>query len=155
MGQDPWPIVFDEEMQSHEPAAGDGGTPRLVRLPSFSDARGELTVAEGDALPFPVARCFVVRDVPAGAARAQHAQRRSHELLSCVVGACTVELWWQGRNEVHRLAGPDTALHVPPGIWVECREFSDDALLLVLCSHPYDPENQITDFGEFQAGRGE
>jgi UDP-2-acetamido-3-amino-2,3-dideoxy-glucuronate N-acetyltransferase len=155
MGQDLWPIVFDEEMSSPEPAAVAGGTPRLVRLPSFLDARGELIVAEGDALPFPVARYFVVRDVPAGAVRAQHAQRRSHELLSCVLGACTVELWWRGGSEVHRLADPGTALHVPPRVWVECREFSDDALLLVLCSRRYDPEDQIADFGEFQAGRGE
>jgi UDP-2-acetamido-3-amino-2,3-dideoxy-glucuronate N-acetyltransferase len=155
MEQDLWPIVFDEEMSLPEPAAVDGGTPRLLRLPSYIDARGGLTVADGEALPFSAARYFVVRDVPAGAVRAQHAQRRSHELLSCVAGACTVELWWRGGNEVHRLADPDTALHVPPRVWVECREFSEDALLLVLCSRPYDPEDQMTDFGEFRAGNGE
>ncbi len=123
-----------------------------MRLPSFVDERGMLSVAEiGDVLPFPVVRYFLVAEVPPDKARAQHAQRRSHELLSCIAGACTVEVRWHAGNAVHRLADPGTALHVPPGVWVECREFSEDALLLVLCSHPYDPSEQITDFGEFQA----
>jgi UDP-2-acetamido-3-amino-2,3-dideoxy-glucuronate N-acetyltransferase len=147
--------VFDEEMSPPEPAAVEGGEPRLLRLPSFVDERGVLSVAEiGESLPFTAARYFLVREVPPGAARAQHAQRHNHELLSCVAGACTVEVRWRAGNAVHRLADPATALHVPPGVWVECREFSDDALLLVLCSHPHDPSDQITDFGEFESGRG-
>jgi UDP-2-acetamido-3-amino-2,3-dideoxy-glucuronate N-acetyltransferase len=147
--------VFDEEMASLEPVPTDTGAPKLVRLSSFADARGVLSVAEaGGSLPFPVARYFVVRDVPAGATRAQHAQRHGHELLSCVTGDCTVEVRWAGGEETHRLADPATALHVPPGVWVECREFSANALLVVLCSEPYDPEDQVTDFEEFQSGRG-
>jgi hypothetical protein len=53
---------------------------------------------------------------------------------------------------VHRLADPGIALHVPPWVWVECRDFTDDAVLLVLCSLPYDPGDQITDLAEFEAG---
>lgn len=124
-------------------------------LPSFVDERGTLSVAEiGESLPFRAARYFLVRDVPPGAARAQHAQRQGHELLSCVAGACAVEVRWHGGDAVHRLADPGTALYVPPGVWMECREFSEDALLLVLCSHPYDPRDQVADFGEFQARPG-
>jgi dTDP-4-dehydrorhamnose 3,5-epimerase-like enzyme len=117
--------------------------PRILRLPSFSDERGTLAVAEGDALPFAVARYFVIRGVPQGQKRAGHAQLRGHELLTCLTGACTVELRWDGRQEAHRLEGPETSLHVPPEVWVECRDFSPDAALLVLCSHPYDAEEQV------------
>lgn len=135
-------------------AISAGRAPRLMRLPTFADARGVLTAAEaGGALPFPAVRYFVIRDVPADATRAQHAQRRGHELLSCVAGACTVEARWHTGSAVHRLADPASALYLPPWVWVECREFSDDAVLVVLCSHPYDPVDQITDFGEFQSGR--
>jgi UDP-2-acetamido-3-amino-2,3-dideoxy-glucuronate N-acetyltransferase len=145
--------VFDEEMASLEPAPADDGAPSLVRLPSFADARGVLSVAEtGGSLPFVAERYFLVRGVPPGAARAQHAQGRGHELISCVAGACTVEVWWEGGNAVHRLEEPGTALHVPPGVWVECREFSADAILLVLCSEPYDPADQVTDFESFRSG---
>ena len=147
-------MVFDERMPPLESAVAVGGAPRLVRLPSFVDARGTLTAADTDGcLPFPVARYFLVRDVPADAARAQHAQRHGHELISCVGGACTVEVSWDTGSATHRLADPAVALHVPPRVWVECREFSAEAVLLVLCSHPYDPLAQITDFAEFQSGR--
>jgi len=102
-----------------------------------------LAMAEGEDLPFPVARYFVVRDVPVGETRGQHLQLEGHELLSCVAGACTVELRWAGGEATYRLEGPEQALHVPPGIWVECRDFSADAALLVLCSNPYDPRDQV------------
>ncbi len=124
--------------------------PRLVKLRTYADARGALTVAEGEeALPFSVVRYFLVRDVPAGATRAEHAQRVGHEVLCCVAGGCTVELIWRGGRGSHRLADPETALYVPPRVWVRCREFSSDAALLVLCSHVYDPSDQITDYDEF------
>ncbi len=146
-------MVFDEPMGSLESATASGTVPSVVKLASVADTRGTLFAAEGDeVLPFPAVRYFLVHDVPLGAARAQHAQRRGEELLSCPVGACTVELWWQGGHAVHRLDDPGAALHLPPWVWVECREFSDDVLLLVLCSEPYDPGDQLTDFAEFEAG---
>lgn len=117
--------------------------PRLLRLPSVEEARGALTVAEGEDLPFSVARYFVVRGVPAGAARGQHLQLEGHELLSCLAGACTAEVRWSGGAATYRLESPEQALHVPAGIWVECRDFTADAVLLVLCSNAYDPEDQV------------
>jgi len=146
-------MVFDERMGSLESAAATGAEPRVLTLASIADARGTLIAADsGEGLPFSAARYFLIRDVPPGAVRARHAQRQNEELLSCPVGACTVELWWQGGHTVHRLADPETALYLPPWVWVECREFSDDALLLVLCSRPHDPGDHITDFDEFEAG---
>lgn len=116
----------------------------LFRLPSFADARGVLTVADGEeCLPFPVARYFVVRDVPAGEARGRHQQLEGHELLSCVAGACTVELHREGEEATYRLNSPEQAVHVPPRTWVECRDFTADAVLLVLCSNAYDPLDQV------------
>lgn len=118
----------------------------LLRLPTFADARGALTVAEGEErLPFPVARYFVVRDVPAGEARGRHQQLEGHELISCVAGACTVELRGSDGEAVYRLNSPEQAVHVPPRTWVECREFTADAVLLVLCSNAYDPLDQVSE----------
>ena len=139
-------------MRSVQSAAASGAAPRIVSLDPITDARGTLAAADSDALPFSPVRYFVIHDVPQEAIRARHALRQGQELLSCVSGSCTVEVRWQSGHAVHRLAGPATALHLPPWVWVECREFSGDAVLLVLCSLPYDPLDQITDFGEFEAG---
>jgi dTDP-4-dehydrorhamnose 3,5-epimerase-like enzyme len=120
--------------------------PRLIRLPTIADERGALSVADGaDWIPFPVARYFVIRDVPPGKTRAGHAQLQGHELLSCVAGECKVETRWEGGAASYRLNGPEQALHVPPGTWLECSEFSPGAVLLVLCSNAYDAADQTTE----------
>src|SRR4051794_17616501 len=107
-------MVFDERMGRLESTPATGVAPRVVKLASFEDARGTLIAANGgEALPFRAVRYFFVRDVPPGTARAQHAQRRGDELISCPVGGCTVEVRWRGGHAVHRLADPETALHVP------------------------------------------
>src|SRR6478672_3394966 len=104
-------MVFDERMGRLESAPATGVAPRVVKLASFEDARGTLVAADGDeVLPFSAVRYFLVRDVPRGSARSQHAQRRGEELISCPVGACTVEVRWHGGHATHRLAGPETAL---------------------------------------------
>ncbi|MGN6814982.1 MAG: sugar 3,4-ketoisomerase [Solirubrobacterales bacterium] len=116
----------------------------LLHLPTFADPRGALTVAEGEErLPFAVARYFVVRGVPAGETRGRHQQLEGHELISCVAGACTVELRGSEGEATYRLEGPEQAVHVPPRTWVECRDFTADAVLLVLCSNVYDPLDQV------------
>ncbi len=139
-------------MGSLESAAATGAAPRMLRLTSIVEARGTLTAADTELLPFPAVRYFHVRDVPPGAVRAGHALRHGEELLSCPVGGCTVEVRWRDGHAVHRLADPETALHLPPWVWVECREFSEDAVLLVLCSLPYDRGDHITERAEFESG---
>jgi dTDP-4-dehydrorhamnose 3,5-epimerase-like enzyme len=139
-------------MSSSRPAA-PVAVPRVVNLNAFADSRGTLVAADGsESLPFPPVRYFLIHGVPAGATRGGHALRHGQELLSCVAGACTVELRWDNGHMAHRLADPGTALHLPPWVWVECREFSEDAVLLVLCSEPYDLADQIADIAEFEAG---
>jgi UDP-2-acetamido-3-amino-2,3-dideoxy-glucuronate N-acetyltransferase len=155
-GPEPGAMLFDAGMASSDPAVATEEAPRIVRLPRFADARGGLIAAEvGSSVPFPVMRCFVVRDVPPGATRARHAQRHGHELLCCVAGACAVEVRWSAGEAVHRLGDPATALYLPPRVWVECREFTGDAVLMVLCSHRYDPEDVIADLGQLGAEPGE
>ena len=111
-----WCLI--ERMGRLESAPATGAAPRVVKLASFEDGRGTLIAADGgEVLPFSAVRYFLVRNVPPGSARAQHAQRRGEELLSCPAGSCTVELRWRGGHAVHRLADPETALHLPPWVW--------------------------------------
>jgi UDP-2-acetamido-3-amino-2,3-dideoxy-glucuronate N-acetyltransferase len=149
-------MVFDNTMPPNQEPGTLGPGPRLVPLKKIVEDRGTLIAADaGEGLPFVAARYFLVQDVPPGGVRAQHAQREGHELISCVAGSCTVEVWWRAGSEVHTLDDPAVGLYLPPWAWVECREFSGDAVLLVLCSDAYEPLDQISDFDEFLAGPGE
>ena len=40
-------------------------------------------------------------------------------------------------------------VHVPPMVWATQYNYSADALLLVLASHPYDPDDYIRDYSQF------
>jgi hypothetical protein len=55
-----------------------------------------------------------------------------------------------GENtEEVRLDRPDLGLYLPPLIWAIQYKYSSDALLLVLASDAYDPDDYIRDYDEF------
>jgi hypothetical protein len=62
---------------------------RLVQLPTFTDPRGSVSVAElAELVPFDIRRAFLVFDVPGAEVRGEHAHRLCHQLLVAVHGSC-------------------------------------------------------------------
>ena len=123
----------------------------LRRLPLFTDSRGSLTFGEvGAHLPFPVARYFVVSDVPNLEVRGEHAHLECHQFLVCLKGSCAVTLD-DGRNREEVLLDSSTlGLYLPPRIWSALYRYTSDAVLLVLASHTYVAEDYIRDYDEFK-----
>lgn len=127
-------------------------TAALLRLPTFRDERGSLSVADlSVGLPFLARRFFVVTGVPVGQVRAQHANRTCHEVFVATSGGCTVDVDDSRSVTTFRLDGPGQALDVPAGLWITCRDFTRDAALLVLASADYDTADQVTDHDDFVA----
>jgi hypothetical protein len=52
------------------------------------------------------------------------------------------------RDEVV-LDRPDLGLYVPPLVWAAQFHYTADAVLLVLASDPYDPDDYIRSYEEF------
>lgn len=131
-------------------AVSVGGS-RIVEFPRHRDALGVLTV--GQDLPFPVARFFTVEEVPSEDFRGWHAHRECHQLLVPLRGS-VIALVDDGtdRQEV-LLDDPGVGLHMPPMVWGRQRDYSADALLMVLASHPYDRADYLEDYDEFVALR--
>jgi hypothetical protein len=48
-----------------------------------------------------------------------------------------------------RLDRPNLALHVPPMLWLDLNEFTEDAVCLVLASDIYTESDYIRDRAEF------
>lgn len=123
---------------------------RLHKLPLTKDLRGGLTFAEvGKHLPFEVKRYFVILDVPSSNVRGEHAHRKLDQFLVCVKGALAVALDdGKSRDEVI-LDSPTIGLHIPPMVWGVQYKYSPEAVLLVLASDVYDPDDYIRDYDEF------
>jgi UDP-2-acetamido-3-amino-2,3-dideoxy-glucuronate N-acetyltransferase len=125
---------------------------RVHQLPLVIDMRGNLSAAEvGTHLPFAPQRYFIVFDVPSEEVRGEHAHRTLHQFLVCVKGSCAVVV----DDGVHReeivLDQPNLGIHIPPMIWATQYKYSRDAVLLVLASAIYDPDDYIRDYSEYIA----
>lgn len=137
--------------QSRLPDATGVPSVRLLRFPLIAEPRGSLSYGQYDEhLPFAPIRYFIVFDVPAGEVRGNHAHRRVSQVLVCVKGSCLVTLD-DGRNRDRVvLDNPMSGVYIPPLVWATQREFSSEAVLLVLSSEGYDSDEYIRDYDEFK-----
>jgi hypothetical protein len=104
---------------------------------------------EGSHVPFTPVRYFVLYDVPDGHTRGDHAHREAHQFLVALRGSCMLEVD-DGRTKAElRLDTPALGVHAPPLTWCTLRDFSSDALVLVLTSHRYDAADYIRVYSEF------
>ncbi len=128
--------------------------PRLIELPRFLDPRGNLTVIEQcEDVPFAIARCHWIYDVPGGGARDGHAYRENEELIIALSGSFSVTVRTEKGEETYRLNRSYIGLYVPKGTWREFDDFATNSVALVLSSAPYREEDYITDPGEYSAYR--
>ncbi len=123
---------------------------RVCRMPLVTDLRGCLSFGQYDAhLPFVPQRYFVIFNVPSKEVRGEHAHRRLHQFLICVRGSCSVVVDDGNTRGELLLDGPEVGLYVPPMTWTTQYKYSQDAMLLVLASDAYDPDDYIRNYDEF------
>jgi UDP-2-acetamido-3-amino-2,3-dideoxy-glucuronate N-acetyltransferase len=127
----------------------------LIKLPEVIDLRGRLTFAEVEQfLPFNPLRYFLVYGVPTREVRGEHAHRECHQFLVCVSGALTVITDNGVTKDQILLNTPNIGLHIPPKIWGIQFNFTPDAVLLVLASDRYDPDDYIREYRDFLILKG-
>jgi UDP-2-acetamido-3-amino-2,3-dideoxy-glucuronate N-acetyltransferase len=125
---------------------------QLHTLPLITDLRGDLSVAEFERdLPFMPRRYFVTFGVPNEEVRGEHAHREQHQFLVCVSGTCSVVADDGETREEFVLNAPNLGLYLPPMVWGIEYKHARDAVLLVLVSAEYDPEDYIRDYGDYLA----
>ena len=134
------------------------GWPKRVRgvalhqVKLVADLRGSLAVAEWQKdLPFRPERFFVVFDVPTREVRGAHAHKALHQFLVCIRGECSLLVDDGENREEILLDTPGVGVYLPPMVWGVQYNFSSDAMLLVLASEPYDPDDYMREYDEFLA----
>ena len=119
-------------------------------LTDVADLRGNLVAGEiGEFLPFEVKRFFVVHGVSSRQIRGQHAHRKCHQFLVCVRGSCRVIADDGKHRQEFLLDTPARGVYLPPKTWGVQYDYSNDASLLVLASHAYDPADYVRDYDQF------
>jgi UDP-2-acetamido-3-amino-2,3-dideoxy-glucuronate N-acetyltransferase len=123
---------------------------RVYHMPVVTDLRGCLSFGQYDQhLPFIPKRYFIIFSVPSKEIRGEHAHRRLHQFLICVKGSCSVVVDDGKMRSELLLDRPELGLYVPPMIWMTQYKYSQDAVLLVLASDAYDPDDYIRDYDQF------
>jgi dTDP-4-dehydrorhamnose 3,5-epimerase-like enzyme len=115
-------------------------------------AAGAIDVAEaGRAIPFSIARVYTISGIAdAGTVRGRHAHHALEQAIFCVHGSCVMDLD-DGKQETSvTLSSPATGVYVGPHLWHVLREFSADAVVLVLASQLYEEADYIRDYADFQ-----
>jgi UDP-2-acetamido-3-amino-2,3-dideoxy-glucuronate N-acetyltransferase len=120
---------------------------RMVRA---DDLRGSLVSGEVDShIPFQPRRFFSVMHVPSKDVRGAHAHRVCEQFLVCQIGSVAIVVDDGRVREEVVLDDPQLGLYVPPMVWSVQYRYTHDAVLLVLASDPYDPQDYIRDYDEF------
>ncbi len=124
----------------------------LHSLTRADDLRGSLVSGEVEAhIPFEPHRFFSVMRVPSKDVRGAHAHRLCEQFLICQSGSLAVVVDDGRVREEVTLDDPGLGLYLPPMIWGIQYRYTPDALLLVLASRRYEPEDYIRDYDEFLA----
>lgn len=122
----------------------------LYEIPRFADARGAMNVLEiARELPFGCQRIFYTYTVPEGSVRGEHAHKKCEQFLVAIRGELHVAVDNGDVRDEIVLDSPSKGLHLPAGCWGEQFSHSEDCVLLVLASLPYDNADYIRSYDEF------
>jgi dTDP-4-dehydrorhamnose 3,5-epimerase-like enzyme len=123
---------------------------QLIEIPKIQDRRGNLSVLEGDTIPFVFKRVYYLYDVPSGSKRGGHAHIEQQEFLIALSGSFDVVLK-DGKNiETITLNKPNVGLLIVSGIWRELKNFSSGSVCLVLSSGEFSEEDYIREYKKFR-----
>lgn len=124
---------------------------RIIELPKFLDARGNLSFAEQFThIPFEIRRVYWLYDVPGGIARGGHSEKNNEELIIALSGSFEIVVDDGKQSKTFVLNRSYYGLYIPKGLWREIKEFSTNALALEFGSIPYTADDYIRDYEEFK-----
>jgi dTDP-4-dehydrorhamnose 3,5-epimerase-like enzyme len=113
----------------------------LLNLKTFTDKRGNLTVIE-KVVPFDIKRIFYIYGVDESL-RGGHRHKKTIQAAICLKGTCTIVNNDSTKTETFVLDSPDKCLILEQKDWHVMKDFSKDAILMVLASEYFDANDYI------------
>jgi len=129
---------------------------KIINLPKIEDPRGNLSfIEENNHIPFSIKRVYWIYDVPGGQIRGGHAFKEQQEFIVALSGSLDVIVHNGNQEETFHLNRSYYGLYIPQMYWRQMKNFSTNALALVLSSTTYNENDYIREFEEFKNGRFE
>lgn len=113
----------------------------LINLSTFTDKRGNLTVIE-KIIPFKIERIFYIYGVD-NSARGGHRHKSTLQAAVCIQGSCRIVSNNGIKEDFFLLDDPSKCLLINPEDWHIMDRFTENAILMVLASSTYDPNDYI------------
>lgn len=123
---------------------------RIINLPKFLDARGNLSfVEQNNHIPFVIKRTYWIYDVPGGEERGGHAFKENQEVVIALSGAFDVVVDDGVHKKTFTLNRSYYGLYIPKGLWRTMENFSTNSFALEFGSVCYSEEDYIREYDEF------
>lgn len=121
-----------------------------IELPNLGDHRGSLIVAEANRnIPFSIQRLYYISGAQPDVPRGFHAHKQLQQIAFGVQGSCKMLMDNGKEKQEVLIAQSNKGLLIPPMVWHEMHDFSEDCILLVLANDYYDESDYIRNYDQF------
>ncbi len=114
---------------------------KIIDLTTHTDKRGNLTVIE-KVIPFDIKRIFYIYGVD-DSKRGGHRHHKTIQAAVCLIGSCIIYVNNGAEEQEFKLNAPSKCLILNPEDWHIMYNFTPDAILMVLASEYFNPEDYI------------
>lgn len=146
-----WQEKLDLKPQSIGDLADSSSNKLFVRLNVSNDVRGNIAISDEDDLPFSIKRIFFVYGSAMASMRGNHAHKLCKQLLIATSG--WTDVFIEGPDRSHfsvKLDQPSYGLLIPPRYWACQYKRSNEAVLTVLASRRYEPNDYIRSYDDWE-----
>ena len=124
--------------------------PFLINLSKISDLRGNLTFIQyPEHISFEIKKVEWIYDVPSGRNKIGYGSKTSKEIIVCLSGSIEVFVTNNQTEESYNLSRPYSALVIPEMNWRQLRNFSTNAVVMILNSAKNEKNDLIYDISNF------
>lgn len=116
----------------------------------ISDLRGELIEIDSiNNLPFNIKRIFYIKkleDLPRGF----HAHKKCEQILVPISGSFDLNIEFKDGVKINKnLSNDNIGYYIPLYSWLSMENFSNNCIILVICSYKYDENEYIRNYGDY------
>jgi mannose-6-phosphate isomerase-like protein (cupin superfamily) len=123
---------------------------REIQVKKFLDKRGNLDIAEFEGIRnFGTKRIYYISNVPENDSRGAHAHKKLDQVFFAVSGNFSLTVTDGSITETVELREHESGYFLPAGYWRDLKNFTNNAVCLVLASEHYDESDYIRSFEDY------